>query len=415
MFLETLKLTHFRNYEQLDLALHAPLTLVQGRNAQGKTHLLEAIYYLATSKSSHARTEREVVGWSAAQEPIPYAQIRGDVRRSHGPQQLEILFTGRDGDPENYTKQIRINGVNRRAIDLVGEMRAVLFLPEDIVLVAGSPGERRRYLDIALCQMDRAYCQRLSQFQKVVSQRNSLLKRLREEGASARDGGVAAQLAFWDDQLVSHGAFVMARRYQILAQMDPLARQRHAALSDGSETLHLLYLPSFNPGHLSQSAYTRLKQGATDRDLLPFPEPGLTPDRIAQAYQAKLDERRARELAAGSTLYGPHRDDMAFVVNGRDLRTYGSRGQQRTAALSLKLAELETMTAVTGETPLLLLDDVMSELDAVRRGMLLTALGQATQAIITTTDWNDFTPDFLAQAHRLTVSAGQVEGIGDIG
>jgi DNA replication and repair protein RecF len=261
--------------------------------------------------------------------------------------------------------------------------------------------------------MDRGYCQRLSQFQKVVTQRNSLLKQLREDGASARDAGVVAQLAFWDEQLVSHGAFVMARRYQILAQMDPLARQGHAALSDGSETLHLLYLPSFNPGHLSQADYARLKQGATDGDLLPFPQPELTPGGIAQAYQAKLVERRARELAAGNTLYGPHRDDMAFVVNGRDLRTYGSRGQQRSAALSLKLAELETMTAVTGETPLLLLDDVMSELDAVRRSMLLAALGQVTQAIITTTDWSDFTPDFLAQAQQLTVRAGQVEGIGE--
>ena len=411
MFLSHLDLTHFRNYQHLHLDFTAPLTLVQGRNAQGKTNLLEAIYYLATSKSSHAGTEKEVVGWSAEDEPIPYTQITGTVHRKNETHKLEVLFTARDknrGVDANFTKQIRINGVGRRGIDLIGEMRAVLFLPEDVVLIDGSPSERRRYIDIALCQIERGYTQHLSRYQKVLTQRNSLLKQLREDGASYRDPSVSAQLAFWDDQLVQHGGYVLARRYRFLAAMDPIARARHAQLTEDREQLHLVYQPSFNAGHLSEAAYRRLKDGDSTADLIRFPDPLPTAQALATAFLRKLETRRDRELAAGSTLYGPHRDDMAFNVNGRDLRTYGSRGQQRTAALALKLAELETMTADTGETPLLLLDDVMSELDARRRGMLLAVLGKVEQAVVTTTDWNDFSPAFLTQAQLLQVENGEV-------
>src|SRR5690606_20052084 len=150
-------------------------------------------------------------------------------------------------------------------------------------------------------------------------------------------------------------------RYAFLVRMDPIARARHARLSSAREELHLVYLPSFNAGYLSEIEYRRLMDGATDPDLLRLPDPLLSPPAIEETFRRKLENRRDRELLAGSTLYGPHRDDMAFVVDGHDLRTYGSRGQQRTAALSLKLAEMETMTTETGETPLLLLDDVMSE------------------------------------------------------
>ena len=408
MFLTRLTLSHFRNYRHLDLAFTRPLTLLQGQNAQGKTNLLEAVYYLATSKSCQARAEREVVGWSAAEEPIPYAQITGHVQRGEQELTLEILFTPR-ADGAGFTKQIRINGVARRALDLVGQLRAVLFRPEDIVLVSGGPGERRRYLDIALCQMDRAYCQHLSRYQKILAQRNSLLKQLREQGASPQAPATGTQIRFWDEQLVAHGAAVVARRYAFLAQLAPLAGRRHQELSTQRESLVLAYLPSFNPGHLSPEVFLRLKAGEGE----PSPEEtalaSLTPDSIAQHFLAHLERRREREMAAGSTLYGPHRDDLRLLVNGRDLRSYGSRGQQRTAALALKLAEVEAMTQATGEAPILLLDDVMSELDALRRSTLLTALAQVNQTILTTTDWEDFTPEFRAQAQLLQVAGGAVQ------
>lgn len=405
MFLTHLTLDHFRNYHSLSHDFAAPFTLVQGRNAQGKTNLLEAIYYLATSKSSHARTEKEVVGWSAEGEPIPYSRIRGVVQQKNGEVELEVLFSPR-GDDGNFAKQVRVNGIARRSMDLIGHLRAVLFLPEDVVLVAGSPGERRRYLDVALCQIDRTYCRHLSLCQKVTTQRNSLLRQLRERNASHRDPGVVAQLRFWDEQLVVHGAFVLARRYAFLARLDPTARTLHRELSAGLEELQLVYLPSFDPGFLGETDYRRLVGGDVTPQTGRLPDAPFALTALQETFQKKLESRRSREIAAGATLYGPHRDDLAFLVNERDLRTYGSRGQQRTGALALKLAEVQAMTAETGEAPLLLLDDVMSELDAQRRATLLAALAGVEQAVITATDWEDFAPDFRAQAQLLHVDNG---------
>jgi DNA replication and repair protein RecF len=199
---------------------------------------------------------------------------------------------------------------------------------------------------------------------------------------------------------------VLFRRYAFLTQMDPIARARHAQLSDAREDLHLAYLPSFNPGYLTEQQHRRLLEGDTAPEVIRLPDPAPALAEIQEAFQRKLASRRDREILVGSTLYGPHRDDMAFSVNSRDLRTYGSRGQQRTAALALKLAELETMTAETGETPILLLDDVMSELDETRRSMMLDALSRVRQAVLTTTDWSDFSETFLGQAQRLHVEAG---------
>jgi DNA replication and repair protein RecF len=407
-----LALTHFRNYEQLELDLDSRLTLLQGDNAQGKTNLLEAIYLLATSKPVHAQMEREVVDWRAQEEPIPYCRVAAQVLTSktgrERPLELEIIYVPR-ADGVNFSKQVKINGVNRRSMDLVGLLRSVLFLPEDVNLVDGAPGERRRYLDIALCQIDRTYCRALSAYQKVVTQRNSLLKTLRDQGVQATSPAVNAQLGFWDEKLVQHGAEVLAKRQNYVVELDSLARRRHADLTGGLETLQVEYLPSFNFGPLEEVEFRRWKAGelaASDAGLAAF-----AADRLATAarFHEKLTSRRSRELAAGVTLYGPHRDDLRSLGNGRDLRTYGSRGQQRSAALSLKLAEVEAITRATGTAPLLLLDDVMSELDAQRRRMLLAALDGVEQAILTTTDWDDFSPSFRAEAQCLTVHAGEIQ------
>ncbi len=401
MFLSRLQLEHFRNYRELDLAFDAPVTLVQGRNGQGKTNLLEAVYYLATSKSRHARTEREVVNRAAVEEPIPYGRIRGEVRRAEQSTVLEILFTLRS-DGFNYTKQVRVNGAARRSMDLIGHLRAVLFLPEDLTLIAGSPSERRRYIDIALCQIDRRYCQTLSRYQKVVTQRNSLLKQLQEQS----DGpSVAAQLRFWDDQLIEHGTHVLSRRHTYLTDLAPIARRVHADLSQQQEALDLLYLPSFNSGLYSERDYQRLREGEEVRaDELAGVEADAST--IGQRFRERLEGRRKVELAAGSSLYGPHRDELIFQVNGWNLRTYGSRGQQRTGALALKLAELQAMSEATGEKPILLLDDVMSELDAQRRAALLNALADVRQGIVTTTDWAQFSTNFQQDIQRLQIEAG---------
>ncbi|GIV80500.1 MAG: DNA replication and repair protein RecF [Litorilinea sp.] len=417
MFLAHLSLTHFRNYHRLELDFTRRLTLLQGHNAQGKTNLLEAIYFLATSKPVHALAEREVVDWQAQQEPIPFCRVAARVELQEGERprslELEIILAPR-GENGHFAKQVKINGVNRRSLDLVGLMRAVLFLPEDVKLVDGSPGERRRYLDIALCQIDPAYCRALSAYQKVLTQRNSLLKQLREalgtNRARPHDPAVEAQLSFWDEKLAQHGSYVVARRHNFILALEQIARTRHHDLTNGLEELALQYVPGFNPGHLSAMEYELLRAGGepSPQEWQAIRTP-LAPQEVATHFLAKLASRRSRELAAGATLYGPHRDDFRFLANGRDLRTYGSRGQQRTAALSLKLAEVQAMTEATGVAPLLLLDDVMSELDARRRRTLLQVLDGVAQAIVTTTDWEDFTPEFRRQAQLLQVRNGTVE------
>jgi DNA replication and repair protein RecF len=410
MHLSHLALTHFRNYQRLELDFRQHCVVLQGQNAQGKTNLLEAIFFLATSKSVHAHSEREVVDWRASEEPIPYSRVAGRLHNAANVFDLEIILTPR-GDGLNFIKQVKINGVGKRSIDLVGLLRAVLFLPEDIRLVAGAPAERRRYLDIALCQIDRDYCRALADYQKVVTQRNSLLKQLSEQENRPSSERVESQLGFWDEKLVQYGSQVITRRQQFVGQLNEIALQRHAELSGGRETLQLHYAPSFNPGHLSESDFTRLTDDRFVADLPPLAPVWLDVTTVKAHYQEKLRSRRSRELASGVTLYGPHRDDLRFVANQRDLRTFGSRGQQRTAALALKLAELSISTATTGATPLLLLDDVMSELDAHRRAMLVATLQGVDQAILTTTDWEDFPPAFRAEAQLLQVQAGTIQPI----
>ncbi len=405
-----LSLDYYRNYNHLVLDFPSRLTLLCGNNAQGKTNLLEAIFLLATSKPVHATVEREVVGWEASDEPIPYCRVAAIVQNDHAGQsrnvELEIIYTPR-ADGINFTKQVKINGVGKRSMDLVGRMRSVLFLPEDIKLVDGSPSERRRYLDVALCQIDPVYCRTLSSFQKVVTQRNSLLKSLRNQDTEATSDSVEAQLIFWDEQLVGYGVDVLVKRIDYTSMLSVMARRRHAELTEGRESLLMEYLPSFNVSTMDEAEFQRWKEGdaASETDAILV---RCGRDVIMQRYHAKLQSRRAREISAGATLYGPHRDDLRFLADGRDLRTFGSRGQQRTAALSLKLAEVQAMTETTGDAPLLLLDDVMSELDARRRGMLLQTLDSVEQAIITTTDWNDFGLDFRNAAACLVVQNGTI-------
>jgi DNA replication and repair protein RecF len=378
MRLSHLSLHNFRNYVRLDLDLRPGVTLLLGDNAQGKTNLLEAIYYLATTRSPHAGADRELVNWLAVdEEPLPYARLVGRVARAASDLTIEITLTQQANNGTRYRKQIRLNGVAKRAMDLLGQLNVVLFLPDDIALVFGSPSRRRRYLDATLCQIDPPYCRTLSQYNQIVTQRNALLRDLRERG------GDPAQLAFWDERLVQHGAYLVARRWEALVALDELARAVHNELTDRAERLHLRYVPSVEIDG----------QGAVDA--------------VQAAFQAQLEGLRRREIAAGVTLVGPHRDEMRFLINDVDAGIYGSRGQQRTAALALKLAEVDLMRRETGEHPVLLLDDVLSELDAHRRRFLLHYLDDGPQqAVITATELDTVPETFLQRCHLWRVQMG---------
>ncbi len=398
MRLTHLSLTNFRNYARLELDLPAPLTVLQGANAQGKTNLLEAIHLLATARSPRAIAERELINWLALEGPLPYARLTGEINQG---EQLElVLLLARNGTGNNgmsVRKQVRINGAAKRALDLIGRLRVVLFLPEDVSLIAGSPAERRRYLDIALCQIDPAYCRALAEYAKALAQRNALLKRLRDEG------GDIGQLNFWDELLSRNGALLLQRRARALDVLERLAAESHHMLTQGAERLRLTYLPSPGPGRLFPGRPAATESGEVYA--------GFAAGEIAERLAGQLRATRSRDIASGTSLLGPHRDDVGFSVAGRDLRLYGSRGQQRTAALALKLAEVRMMHTETGESPLLLLDDVMSELDAGRRHALLETLREVDQALVTTTDWSDFSPELLAHAYRLEVTAGRVVAV----
>jgi DNA replication and repair protein RecF len=400
VLLKHLALINFRNYTRLALDLPPGVILLRGDNAQGKTNLLEAIFFLATTRSIFTRTERQVINWQALEhESLPYARLEGHAQRTARTFQIDITLL--PDESGQIHKEMRLNGVKKRALDLVGQLNVVLFLPEDIDLITGPPSSRRRYLDITLCQTNPSYCRALGQYNHALTQRNALLRQLAERHKGDD------QLAFWDEQLAEHGAALIVCRQGAIAELDHLGRERYRMLSDDHETFRLCYAPSFDPENRPLVDYQR----PLLEDLWPSASSIPPVTEVAQAFALRLRRMRHEDIMRGVTAAGPHRDDMHFLVDGVDMTLYGSRGQQRSTALALKLAEMDLMTQVTGETPVLLLDDVMSELDSGRRDQVMAAVEGVQQMILTTTDWHDFTPAFLAGAHKLQVAARQVETV----
>jgi len=399
MLIHHLSLTNFRNYARLELDLPAGPILLLGDNAQGKTSLLEAIYYLATSRSPHTTSPRQLINWLAGQESLtPAARIMAHLTREQTAHTLDVtlmLEPAADGE-ERFRKQIKLDGVPHRAHELVGQVIVVMFLPQDVDLVGGSPALRRRYLDAALGQVDAEYHGALSQFEAVLSQRNALLKQLAERG------GDPDELSYWDEQLSTTGALITLRRQQAVIELGEWADAIHRDLTGGRERLRLRYEPGFDLGRpASPDFQMQIK--------LDVPIPATSElGEAAASFRAQLAARRSEEMARGVTLIGPHRDELRFIADEVDLGVYGSRGQQRTAVLALKLAEVEWMRAETGEWPVLLLDEVLAELDAKRRADLLARINGANQSLMTGTGLELFGEDLARRARVLRVAAGQV-------
>ncbi len=394
MFLAHLSLTNFRNCLRSEMDFSTSITVVRGANAQGKTNLLEAIYYLATAGSPRARTDRELINWLANDEPPPFARLEGRIEGSDDLRELSVVLLLPD---DRLQKEIRVNGVKRRVVDLIGQLKVVLFMPEDIDLIAGSPDARRRYLDSALSQIDRGYSRSLHEYNRVLARRNSLLRRLRDSPGDPR------QLEFWDQRLTEHGSRLLAGRLAAVTELNELVQDIHSSLTGGQERLHLLYRSSLPlDGEDWPLSYRQLSLGmAPGRD---------TPDSVTlkAAFDEQLLVRREEELERGMSLFGPHRDDLRFLVGGVDMCTFGSRGQQRTIAISIKLAEMQLIRSRSGVEPILLLDDVMSELDEKRRQYLMEAIHGDQQAIITATDLTSFTTPFLERAEVWSIREGTI-------
>lgn len=366
MFLKTLELRHFRNYETQRVDFTAPKTILLGENAQGKSNLLESVELLATLKSHRTSRDRDLI-----QDGCPQAHIRAEVSREVG--YADLAITLRDKGRRTVS---RSGEKLRRQMDFLGALNAVQFSSLDLDLVRGGPGERRTWLDTLLTQLEPVYAYILGQYQQALRQRNALLKQ-------DDPGPDPAQLALWDAQLAALGTRVIRRRSRGLLRLVPIAQYWHRAISGHTEELRLTYAPN-------------------------VPQPEDDPQQIQAAFLAKIQQRAIAEKHQHTSLVGPHRDDIDFTINETPARQYGSQGQQRTLVLALKLAELELIETVVGEPPLLLLDDVLAELDLNRQNQLLDAIKDRFQTLITTTHLGSFDAQWLNASQILHVKAGQL-------
>jgi DNA replication and repair protein RecF len=399
MFVEHLSLTNFRNYARLELGVPTDKPIVlHGANAQGKTSLLEAIYYLAAARSPYTTSDRQLMHWRAETEMLPFARLSADVRsRKVSLARIEItlmLESGADG--ARMRKVIKLNGVDKRVMDIIGLVNVVLFLPQDLTLIEGAPSERRRFMDNTLGQVENTYLQALDTYERILPQRNALLRRIAERQADPRE------LGYWDEQLTASGSIIIAERQRFLRELELGAQRAHLDLTGRGEVLTLRYMPSFIP--------TMQANGQRSFDMLGLDlHRELTAEQIAPQFAQRLHDDARESIERGVTLSGPHRDELRLMINERDCGLYGSRGQARTAVMAMKLAELDWMRAQIGEEPILLLDEVVAELDAQRRAYLLERIDGRAQTLMTTTELDIFTRSFLERSAVWKVTDGQIE------
>lgn len=339
MIIKSLELANFRNYEELNISFDKGTNILYGDNAQGKTNILEAIYVSATTKSHKGSKDKEIINFNKEE-----AHIRTYLEKENVETRVDMHLR------KNKSKGIAIDGQKiKKAADLMGLLNVVFFSPEDLSIIKDGPAERRRFADMELCQLDSFYLYNLNHYNKIIGQRNKLLKDMYFQPE------LKETLNIWDSQLVSFGSKIIERREQFVKQLGDIIFDIHKKLSGGKEELVIAY----------------------------------EPDVSIEDFEKQMKYNQDKDIRLKQTTTGPHRDDFSFVVNGVDIRKYGSQGQQRTAALSLKLSEIELVKKISKDTPVLLLDDVLSELDSNRQNYLLNSIGNI-QTIITCTGIDEF-------------------------
>ena len=339
MIINSIELSNFRNYEKLEIHLEEGTNILYGDNAQGKTNILEAAYLSGTTKSHKNVKDKELIRFGQEE-----SHIRTTVSKNGKSYQIDMHLR------KNKTKGVAINQMPiRKASELFGILNIVFFSPEDLNLIKNGPAERRKFMDMELCQIDKIYMADLARYHKILMQRNHLLKDI-----SFRPD-LLDTLSMWDTQLVTYGKSIIRKRKEFVDKLNQMIGSIHHKISGGKETLVLNYEPSID-------------------DIF---------------FEDELNQARSKDLKLTQTTVGPHRDDMLFTIDGIDIRKYGSQGQQRTSALSLKLAEIELVRRVIHDTPVLLLDDVLSELDSSRQNFLLNSI-EDIQTLITCTGVDEF-------------------------
>ncbi|MFD1066980.1 DNA replication/repair protein RecF [Oceanobacillus locisalsi] len=366
MHIEQLKLTNYRNYEALDITFDDKVNVIIGENAQGKTNLMEAIYVLSFTRSHRTMREKELIRWDS-----DYAIIEGRTTKRNQSVPLQVSISSKG-------KKAKINHLEQhRLSDYIGTVNVVMFAPEDLTIVKGSPQIRRRFMDMELGQIQPTYIYHLSQYQKILKQRNHLLKQLQR-----RSSVDETMLDVLTDQLVEHASFLLERRFIYLDLLRKWAKPIHEGISRSLENLEIQY-----------DATIKVSEEADK-------------EKITSIYQDSFKDVRGKEIDRGTTLVGPHRDDLLFFVNGKNVQTYGSQGQQRTTALSIKLAEIELIYQEVGEYPILLLDDVLSELDDYRQSHLLNTIQGKVQTFVSTTNIDGIHHETLKNAELFYISQG---------
>ena len=363
MIIKTLELADFRNYETLNISFDKGTNILFGDNAQGKTNILEAIYISATTKSHKGSKDKEIIHFDKEE-----AHIRTYLEKEDVEYRVDMHLR------KNKSKGIAIDGQKiKKAADLLGLLNVVFFSPEDLSIIKNGPAERRRFADIELCQLDSFYLYNLNNYNKIINQRNKLLKDM------YFNQNLKETLNIWDSQLVSYGSKIIERREAFADQLCEIIGDIHKKLSGGKEDLIVKY----------------------------------EPDVSIDDFESRMKENQEKDIRFKLTSTGPHRDDFSFIVNGIDIRKYGSQGQQRTAALSLKLSEIELVKKMTKDTPLLLLDDVLSELDSNRQNYLLNSIGDI-QTIITCTGLDEFINNRfkINRVYNITNGIAEMKGYG---
>ena len=339
MYIESIRLNNFRNYESLEMNFDQGTNILYGDNAQGKTNILEAVYLAGTSKSHKGSKDREMIRFENEESHIRMMVKKGDLSYK-----IDMHLR------KNKAKGVAINGLPiRKARELLGVVNLVFFSPEDLNIIKNGPGERRRFLDSELCQLDGVYITELAGYNHIVNQRNRLLK------DCYMNPGLKSTLDIWDMQMADYGKKIIEKRRDFVRDLNDVIQDIHRNLTGGEEHLEVIYEPSTE----------------------------------SECFEETLKKNRERDMRMKMTSAGPHRDDLCFMVNGIDIRKFGSQGQQRTAALSLKLSEIYLVKEKIKDTPILLLDDVLSELDSNRQTYLLDSIHDI-QTLITCTGLDDF-------------------------
>lgn len=365
MRITEVSLQGFRNISQLHLVPSDGINIICGSNAQGKTNFLESLYFCAVARSMRGKSDQQLIAFDSAE-----SHIRLSVRRSQRIDRIDVHLKREEKAGRGHGKGVAVNGVPlRRLGELFGTLYAVVFSPEDLSLVKNGPGERRRFLDMELCQLSRVYYYDLQQYTRILRQRNNLLKGIQKKPA------LEETLFVWDGQLADYGERIIAARARFLERMDGLAAEKLRQLTGGQDSLKTAYHPNCAAGLLAE----------------------------------RLQKNKERDIFMGATLCGPHKDDILFTIDGREVKAYGSQGQQRTVALAARLAEIELIRAETGEEPVLLLDDVFSELDERRQKFLLESIEEeGLQAFLTCTGIEDSLRRYVDEGNLFYVENGKI-------